>query len=462
MCGIVGFVSKKTNGPSKKEEDSFYEMLYTDALRGWDSTGVVAVENTTTFHIAKEACEATFFNDQFRISSAGKDFWARGKAIIGHNRKKTMGTISDVAAHPFVIDNHFAMVHNGTLYNHKQLANTEVDSEALAIVLEKAFGEGKEALEEILGKVNGAYAVAAYDQRDNKIQLLRNKDRPLCLLETEDGWFWASEGMMAIWILVRNGYDLTKIKSSMCEENMLYSFDLDKNTLNMEQLTPKKYTAPIIQTHTPMVVGAKTTTLGLISGKAFKRMKAYWTNKTVEFLVDDYIEEEFPLEFVKGQTDNLLLMGTCDKINHKHTVYAAISAKQDFNITKDDAIVNRLWSGCVDDTENMGVGGVRIYLSDVKPVPLVTNVVTYSIEEYQREAFAIALRKMMKEDLILWYGKNKYKESNTWKMVSYNKEILTRSKYKDNKICSSIVAGVACLVDEDTGVILYENSIVVH
>jgi glucosamine 6-phosphate synthetase-like amidotransferase/phosphosugar isomerase protein len=86
MCGIVGFVSKKTNGPSKKEEDSFYEMLYTDALRGWDSTGVVAVENTTTFHIAKEACEATFFNDQFRISSAGKDFWARGKAIIGHNR----------------------------------------------------------------------------------------------------------------------------------------------------------------------------------------------------------------------------------------------------------------------------------------------------------------------------------------------------------------------------------------
>ena len=208
MCGIVGMVVKPANGFVKQHEDCFYQMLYADALRGEDSTGVIGVENDTSFHIAKEATEAAWFNAQFQGGTLAKTMWATGKAFIGHNRKKTVGAIKDETAHPFVVDDVFAMVHNGTLFNHKDLADTEVDSEALAKVLATALGETDyiQALETILGKVSGAYATASYDQRTNKVHLLRNSQRPLAYVETSNAWYFASEAPMLFWILARNGY----------------------------------------------------------------------------------------------------------------------------------------------------------------------------------------------------------------------------------------------------------------
>lgn len=139
MCGIIGGVIRSFYGFDKKTEDTFYQMLYANALRGDDSTGVVFIEKDTSFGIMKTAYSSAFVTDEFHDSKQGKAMWTQGKAMIGHNRKKTSGAISDTNAHPFVVDDTFAMVHNGTLYSHKHLADTEVDSEALAIHLSKVL-----------------------------------------------------------------------------------------------------------------------------------------------------------------------------------------------------------------------------------------------------------------------------------------------------------------------------------
>lgn len=254
MCGIVGMVLKHNTGLIKQTEDVFDQLLYANALRGEDSTGVIAVEKDSSFHIAKDASPSSWFGPAFKESDISKKMWNNAKAMIGHNRKKTIGKIEDATAHPFVVDDEFAMVHNGTLFGHAQLAKTEVDSEALAIVLAEAFKEEDyvEKVEETLGRVNGAYAVAMYDQRHHKVRLLRNKDRPLCIAETNNAWFFASEGGMLYWIMSRNNVSLKDVKVELIPEHTLIEFDLDTTKETRQVLTPKKPTPPIQTTSAGM------------------------------------------------------------------------------------------------------------------------------------------------------------------------------------------------------------------
>jgi glucosamine 6-phosphate synthetase-like amidotransferase/phosphosugar isomerase protein len=145
MCGIVGAIIKGSNGFFQKEEATFAELLYVDALRGFDSTGVVGVLNDASFFTMKEASEAAIFLPKLREHEMFKGMYARGKLWIGHNRKKTIGEIDDQTAHPFVVDNTFAMVHNGTLFNWEKLYKGKEkpfsDSHALALCIKEALDE---------------------------------------------------------------------------------------------------------------------------------------------------------------------------------------------------------------------------------------------------------------------------------------------------------------------------------
>ena len=62
MCGIVGIISKQTSGFRHKDTDLFKQMLYADALRGFDSTGIFGVNkygNLKMIKAAKDAGAAT-------------------------------------------------------------------------------------------------------------------------------------------------------------------------------------------------------------------------------------------------------------------------------------------------------------------------------------------------------------------------------------------------------------------
>lgn len=376
MCGIVAMVVKAHNGLAKRTEDSFYQLLYANTLRGEDSTGVIGVDNDSSFHIAKEATEATWFINQYRDSKAAKDMWQTGKAFIGHNRKKTIGEIKDESAHPFVVNDEFAMVHNGTLFGHKtSLADTEVDSEALAIHLHKAFTDGTiETLNEALGKVNGAYATISYDQRTHKVHVLRNKERPMSFIETADAWYFASEAPMLFWILARNGYGNKDLEVKNLPENQLFSINLDDNTVETKEVLPKKPFPPVPTAVVTGVTSTRVTTKKTLDAKGgmtrqqFKRFRDAHMGRPMEFWAEDFVEDNFPKTISDGETA-VLFMGAADSILCDHIIHAHVDIK-DMNMSI-EACLDRLWTGKVIAMNfNKRSKRITLQLDGAVPLPL--------------------------------------------------------------------------------------------
>jgi glucosamine 6-phosphate synthetase-like amidotransferase/phosphosugar isomerase protein len=383
MCGIVGFAVKYKNGFTKATEDCFFDMLFADTLRGDDSTGIIYVENDASFGIMKEATSGSWFAPSAAQDPTLKGMFQRGKAYIGHNRAATKGAITDENAHPFVVDKNFAMVHNGTLYSHKDLADTTVDSEALAIHLSKVLVKDfdKEKFEEAMGKVNGAFAIVAYNQEANQIYLTRNSQRPLCLMEVEEGWMWASEGLLLPWVANRNSISTQGKTLVPIKEHQLVTIDLGTNKVTMEDYVPKKATPPVMDKtggkakamHTPTPVHGTSTEItkysgfGKVSKNEFKRLRKRHLQSVVTFYVDDYLEKHFPLTIADGETD-IVLLGQCDSFDFQHT----ISAEFDLNdcTPTDCTVTDKLYTGRITDMSYTGgKGWVSISVSHATSTP---------------------------------------------------------------------------------------------
>jgi len=376
MCGILGVIPKSGYGFDTKTEAAFYQMLFCDTLRGEDSTGVILVEKDTSFGIMKEGFAAPLVIDDIQYSTQGKAMFNRGKALIGHNRKKTIGVANDVNSHPFTVNGTFALVHNGTLQGHKELADTTVDSEALAIHLEPVLNGDwdLEKFEDAIGKVKGAYAIAAYSQVNHKVYLTRNDQRPLSFVDTPEGFFWASEIGMLYWILGRNGITLKGHEPVVVKEDTLYSIDLDTNKVEVISYVPKK-AKPVVYSATgtevftkhQKIIGKAGTQSGInrISKNAFKRVKHRWMSTVTDFWADDFIEKEFPKTIAQGASD-VLLMGDIDEFSFDHVVRAEFDLNE---LPPKESFLNCLFRGRVVDMEyDKASGIVTITLGDVKKV----------------------------------------------------------------------------------------------
>jgi len=377
MCGIVGVIAKNKSGIVKQIEDSFFQLLYADVLRGDDSTGIIGVEQDTTFHISKDTTSAYEFLPEFDESPVSKSMWRDGRAYIGHNRKATMGKVDAESAHPFVVNNEFAMVHNGTLYNHKLLADTEVDSEALTMVLAKAFETAnyRNALEDTLGKVTGAYAVAMYDQRSNCVRLLRNRERPMAFVETNNAWYFASEAAMLYWILSRNGYLTTDLDIKPVAEHSLMTFNLDDMTLTSEFITPKKilppmkpYTAHGGQQPTITSLITKTPFDDGVSKNRFKKFRKEYLHQGIEFWCEDFVETNFPKTIEMGET-KITLMGVCDSLFLDHIIATDVDITELY--LRENDLTDRLWYGkIVDMSYDSTTKRIHIKLQNASPLPV--------------------------------------------------------------------------------------------
>jgi len=191
MCGLVSMVTKNRNGFTNANLDMFDLMLFVDQLRGQDSTGVFLVNNVGNVTIAKEAVHSTDFLARPDYRNVRTDAIRNGWAMVGHNRKATRGSINDENAHPFWVEDKLVLVHNGSMYgSHKELADVEVDSAAIAHVLAE---HGQEKVPEALQKINAAYALIWYDVQGKRLNIIRNEQRPLFWMETGDAWFMCSE-----------------------------------------------------------------------------------------------------------------------------------------------------------------------------------------------------------------------------------------------------------------------------
>ncbi len=218
MCGHVGVAGSMAQNDLRV----FNSMLLWDVVRGEDSTGVAAISRTTTnrgWDILKQPWPSYYLmehRDYNKVASMGN------AALIGHNRKATMGKVNKANAHPFGFDN-IVGAHNGTIpYDDRReipdYNDFETDSEAIFNAIDQLGAE------DFIPTLRGAYALVWYDKRDHSMNFLRNNERELtfCLSESGQTLYWASEAWMIHGALLRNQIKYGKVW--MFQPDVLYKF----------------------------------------------------------------------------------------------------------------------------------------------------------------------------------------------------------------------------------------------
>src|SRR5579862_1163663 len=131
MCGIIGYVGKKSASPI------LLEGLRRLEYRGYDSAGV-AVLDTTELLVRKKKGK---INEG--LARTLQEQPAEGNLGIGHTRWATHGPPADENSHPHLDQSgRIAVVHNGVIENYDRLKNrllkaghtfhSETDTEVLA------------------------------------------------------------------------------------------------------------------------------------------------------------------------------------------------------------------------------------------------------------------------------------------------------------------------------------------
>ena len=195
MCGIWGIIKKQRNkGFDNMDLGLMRDMAIAGAQRGEHGTGIVGM---------------SLDKPPVTLKAGGNPYWLLydktfnkdvipylkedGIALFGHNRYATRGAVSTPNAHPFQTD-HITLVHNGTIRNGLAVPKDEVDSRVLTAELAR---KGVSVFEEI----SGAWTTVWHDAEKNTVNILRNGERPLSVMQNYGYIFFASDDLMLTWLL---------------------------------------------------------------------------------------------------------------------------------------------------------------------------------------------------------------------------------------------------------------------
>lgn len=203
MCGIVGFVSAST-GNTAARRAALTELLWYDARRGRDGTGLAVISPGVSTLVHKKALDAQEFvaTEEFKTLLEKVE----GSVLcIGHNRFATTGVVVDENAHPFHVGK-ITLVHNGVVHNHDALGSVserDVDSAHIAC----AFNS--QGAVPTIEKLQGSYTLVWHDAEARTFSIARNMQRPIHWVHTTDGAMWfASEWEMMAAIFPRHGIEV--------------------------------------------------------------------------------------------------------------------------------------------------------------------------------------------------------------------------------------------------------------
>ena len=235
MCGIVGIMSKRKSGIFHVDMDIFSELLFANQLRGAHGTGIF-YDDKTSCSAFKGPMPSSVFLRSKGLDEVIAKIIRSSTFVIGHNRHATKGAINFENTHPFVVGD-ITLIHNGTLPYHKHLKDVEVDSCAITHAI------NEKGHVEVLKDLDGAFALAWHDTKDNNLYFTRNTERPLYILETDNLFIISSEQGLAEWIVKRKNQTLTEVPA-MCEVGQLYCYNTKTNQLTSEKIDIRpKYSA---------------------------------------------------------------------------------------------------------------------------------------------------------------------------------------------------------------------------
>src|SRR5689334_23276526 len=200
MCGIVGYVGKKSVVPVIV--DGLRRLEY----RGYDSAGIAVAGNGDGLQVRRAEGKLRNLEEVIRLKPLD------GTYGIGHTRWATHGRPTEENAHPHRdCTGRVVVVHNGIIENYvslkKKLAEeghrftTETDTEVIAHLIEKNFlptGNGhrptlEEAVRKTVNLLTGVFALAVISTEEpNKIVAARNGP-PAVIGLGKDEYFVASD-----------------------------------------------------------------------------------------------------------------------------------------------------------------------------------------------------------------------------------------------------------------------------
>ena len=193
MCGIIAAASKRNVG--KLLVQGLHKMEY----RGYDSAGIALHQDDGIAHL--RTLGKVQLLEEKMIAEKPKS-----KLGIAHTRWATHGEPSENNAHPHKSQDSIYIVHNGIIENYVQLKedlkqsgyefSSQTDSELIAHLLDHYINQGQSMVEAMYAakeKLEGAYAIAAIDIKDNTNLVIARNKSPLLIGIGADEMFAASD-----------------------------------------------------------------------------------------------------------------------------------------------------------------------------------------------------------------------------------------------------------------------------
>lgn len=180
MCGIIGYIGKKTN-----IEKVLVDSLKTLEYRGYDSAGIAYV--TDKVNIIKSKGKISFLEEKIDVNQ-------EGFLGLAHTRWATHGGANDINSHPHQVGD-VTIVHNGIIENYMELKKllqnegyefkSETDTEVAAALLDylkkKNLRTNLEVIKEFSTYVKGSYALGIIFNDELDVLYATRKDSPLII-----------------------------------------------------------------------------------------------------------------------------------------------------------------------------------------------------------------------------------------------------------------------------------------
>jgi glucosamine--fructose-6-phosphate aminotransferase (isomerizing) len=198
VCGIVGYA-----GRERRCVEVLVEGLSNLEYRGYDSAGL-ALQREGAIEQIREV--GRLENLKLAISSRNGDL-SQMRTGVGHTRWATHGRPTEENAHPHMggADGTVAVVHNGIIENFAELKKelegrgfvfrSETDTEVMAHLIAERVEAGEAlrgALEAVLRRLEGSFAVAAVSAREPGKVVAARRQSPLVVGFGEGENFLAS------------------------------------------------------------------------------------------------------------------------------------------------------------------------------------------------------------------------------------------------------------------------------
>ena len=182
MCGIVAAAARR------EVSEILLEGLRRLEYRGYDSAGMALIDNEHNLQLHKRQGKVS----ELEKAQALQPYF--GCTGIAHTRWATHGKPSGANSHPHLSEQRVALVHNGIIENHAVLReeliaagydfSSATDSEVVVHLLHRQLVAGRsllQAMQDVVQRLEGAYALAVVDANSPEQVVAARKGSPLVI-----------------------------------------------------------------------------------------------------------------------------------------------------------------------------------------------------------------------------------------------------------------------------------------